>query len=108
MTAKDEDVKTQLNAMVTRLKEESTKKSLSRKESLALRLEEQYPDDIGVFACFFLNYIELQVLWRGRESLFSGLFFPPLPSFLPGLQISCRFSFVSSLPGRRGYLPRCQ
>lgn len=34
-------------------------RKLSSKEELALLLERQYPDDVGVFASFFLNYIKL-------------------------------------------------
>ena len=32
---------------------------LTAKEALVLQLEKQYPDDVGVIAAFFLNYVKL-------------------------------------------------
>lgn len=35
-------------------------RTLTEKEQLALRLEEQYPADVGVLSSFFLNYVNLE------------------------------------------------
>lgn len=34
-------------------------RTLTPKEQLVLRLEKQYPDDVGVLSAFFFNYIKL-------------------------------------------------
>jgi mannose-6-phosphate isomerase len=41
---------------------------LTEKELLVLRLENQYPSDIGVIAAFFLNHVKL----KPGEALFLG------------------------------------
>lgn len=41
------------------LNEENQKRTLTPKEQLVLRLEKQYPDDVGVLSAFFFNYIKL-------------------------------------------------
>jgi mannose-6-phosphate isomerase len=46
--------------MAARLRHEAASRSLTPKESLALRLEDQYPGDVGVLASWFLNYVRLQ------------------------------------------------
>lgn len=46
--------------MAARLQREATSRSLTAKESLVLRLNEQYPGDVGVLASWFLNYVRLQ------------------------------------------------
>lgn len=52
--------------------ERDKKGSLSAKEALVLRLNQQYPDDVGVLAAFFLNLVTLkagQVLPAAELSL---------------------------------------
>ncbi|KAL2654275.1 hypothetical protein R1flu_022403 [Riccia fluitans] len=59
MTLEKETVAETLGELITRLKKEKQVRKLTLKEELALVLEKQYPDDVGVFASFFLNYIHL-------------------------------------------------
>ncbi|BBN02513.1 mannose-6-phosphate isomerase [Marchantia polymorpha subsp. ruderalis] len=59
MTLEKETVTERLGELIKRLKEDKEVRKLSSKEELALLLERQYPDDVGVFASFFLNYIKL-------------------------------------------------
>ncbi|XP_038875067.1 mannose-6-phosphate isomerase 1-like isoform X2 [Benincasa hispida] len=42
-----------------RLHSQSEVRQLTAKEVLVLSLEKQYPDDVGVIAAFFLNYVKL-------------------------------------------------
>eukprot|EP01062_Namystynia_karyoxenos_P008646 TRINITY_DN13042_c0_g1_i1.p1 TRINITY_DN13042_c0_g1~~TRINITY_DN13042_c0_g1_i1.p1 ORF type:complete len:461 (+),score=169.98 TRINITY_DN13042_c0_g1_i1:93-1475(+) len=49
-----------VRALAERLRGEQRSRQLTEKEDLALRLSEQYPDDVGVLGCFFLNRIILQ------------------------------------------------
>lgn len=59
------------------------KRKLTVKELLVLRLESQYPDDVGVIAAFFLNYVKLN---RG-EALYLG---PNEPhAYISGECIEC-------------------
>ncbi|KAK9276546.1 hypothetical protein L1049_006080 [Liquidambar formosana] len=51
-----------------RLNKEKETRQLTDKEQLVLRLESQYPGDVGVVAAFFLNYVKLN---RG-EALYLG------------------------------------
>ncbi len=60
-------VEESLTRMVERLSSRDPS-SLSKEEGLALRLNEQFPKDIGVFAVFLLNYIILQP----GESIYLG------------------------------------
>ncbi len=55
-------VATAINAVETRLKgiQESGGRPLTDKEELALRLNKQYPQDVGVLSVFFLNLVKLQ------------------------------------------------
>lgn len=48
-------------ALVARLgSQEASGRPLGAKDALVLRLHEQYPGDVGIFAAFFLNYIQLK------------------------------------------------
>lgn len=56
---------------------------LTDKERLALELEEQYPDDVGVISSFFFNYVKL----NPGEALYLG---PNEPhAYLSGECIEC-------------------
>ncbi|GAB5366055.1 hypothetical protein AAMO2058_001111400 [Amorphochlora amoebiformis] len=57
MVAKSGDVKTQVGLMVKRLGEQ---KGCDDLEELILRLNKEYPLDVGVFAPLFLNHVVLQ------------------------------------------------
>ncbi|PQQ01036.1 mannose-6-phosphate isomerase 1 [Prunus yedoensis var. nudiflora] len=52
-----------ISEMISKLKRrlnlEKKKRQLTVKEQLALRLESQYPADVGAIAAFFLNYVKL-------------------------------------------------
>ena len=45
--------------MAERLRQDSKKRALTVREALAMRLQFQYPGDVGVLASFFLNLIDL-------------------------------------------------
>lgn len=45
--------------MKIRLISEKQHRELSEKEKLVLKLEKQYPGDVGVISAFFFNYIKL-------------------------------------------------
>jgi len=57
MNAKPHEVKKQVEAMCKRLSAEGAKDEI---QALILRLNKQYPLDVGVFAPLFLNYLVLQ------------------------------------------------
>uniref|UniRef100_A0A9I9CLJ8 mannose-6-phosphate isomerase n=1 Tax=Cucumis melo TaxID=3656 RepID=A0A9I9CLJ8_CUCME len=66
-----------------RLSLEKKKRQLSAKEQLILRLESQYPADVGILAAFFLNYVEL----KPGEALYVG---PNEPhAYISGECIEC-------------------
>ncbi|CAN0926014.1 Mannose-6-phosphate isomerase 2, partial [Linum grandiflorum] len=53
-----------------RLQMQSQVQQLTDKENLVLKLEKQYPDDIGVISAFFLNHVKLkpgQALYLGEN-----------------------------------------
>ena len=56
MRQSNDVINKELHDLVTRLK---AKSSLADIESLAIRLNEQFRIDIGVFSAFLLNYIRL-------------------------------------------------
>jgi mannose-6-phosphate isomerase class I len=56
---------------------------LTEKELLVLRLENQYPSDIGVIAAFFLNHVKL----KPGEALFLGANEPH--AYLSGECVEC-------------------
>ena len=43
-----------------RLKSQSLEGRLSEKKAVVLRLNEQYPGDVGVLSAFFLNLVRLR------------------------------------------------
>ena len=60
MTAPEEKFKEELKKLIGRYKEGREKPEESGVKELVLRLEEQFPGDIGVFCVFMLNYVKLQ------------------------------------------------
>lgn len=59
MTGKPtKQVSAAITALQGRLKKQQ--EPLDAKEALVLRLNEQYPDDVGVLAALFLNLLHLQ------------------------------------------------
>ncbi|KAL4139248.1 hypothetical protein PRIC2_002746 [Phytophthora ramorum] len=78
--AESKNVATQLRALRARLEGSS---SLSALEKLVLRLDNEYPDDIGCFCPFLLNYITLEP----GEAMFLGANEPH--AYLSGDCIEC-------------------
>ena len=60
MTAPEEQFKEELVKLVTRYKEGRVKPEEEGVKDLILRLESQFPGDIGVFCAFMLNYVKLE------------------------------------------------
>ena len=58
-------------------------RQLTDKEQLVLRLEKQYPADVGVIAAFFLNHVKL----NPGEALFLGANEPH--AYLSGECVEC-------------------
>ncbi|KAL7090305.1 hypothetical protein ACP275_12G032500 [Erythranthe tilingii] len=54
--------------LITRLNIKHEARQLTEKEELVLRLEKQYPGDVGVIASFLLNYVKL----KSGEALYIG------------------------------------
>ncbi|XP_054786885.1 mannose-6-phosphate isomerase 1-like [Prosopis cineraria] len=59
MFADKNGVTESVGKLISRLTKETQVRELTDKEALALRLEKQYPGDIGVIASFLLNYVKL-------------------------------------------------
>ena len=68
MTAPEDKFKEELAKLVARYKEGKEKPEESGVKELVLRLESQFPGDIGVFCAFMLNYVKL----RPGEAIFLG------------------------------------
>ncbi|KAI9127980.1 hypothetical protein K1719_000973 [Acacia pycnantha] len=60
MSADQEKVTKAISKMKSRLYEERQGRGLTDKEELALRLDEQHPNDVRIIASFFLNYVKLK------------------------------------------------
>ncbi|WIA28896.1 hypothetical protein OEZ86_011420 [Tetradesmus obliquus] len=59
MTCDAEKVAGAIDTLVQRLNQEAAGRALSEKEALVLRLNQQYPNDVGVLSAFFLNQVRL-------------------------------------------------
>uniref|UniRef100_A0ACD5TQT8 Uncharacterized protein n=1 Tax=Avena sativa TaxID=4498 RepID=A0ACD5TQT8_AVESA len=59
MTASKDTVSEAVNKLKGRLDDESKFRTLTEKELLILSLEKQYPEDVGVLAALFFNYVKL-------------------------------------------------
>ncbi|KAK2652245.1 hypothetical protein Ddye_012101 [Dipteronia dyeriana] len=68
MTASKEMTTKVVSKLKNRLHMESQVRPLTEKEQLVLRLEKQYPADIGVISAFFFNYVKL----NPGEALYLG------------------------------------
>lgn len=63
MTAESDKVSGAISSLVARLNQEAEGgRALSDKERLVLRLNSQYPNDVGVLSAFFLNQV---CVWGG-------------------------------------------
>ncbi|CAK8540576.1 unnamed protein product [Lathyrus sativus] len=83
MSASKENVTNAVNRLINRLQVESEVRPLTEKELLVMRLENQYPSDIGVIAAFFLNHVIL----NPGEALFLGANEPH--AYLSGECVEC-------------------
>ncbi|KAM7524214.1 hypothetical protein LguiA_014116 [Lonicera macranthoides] len=66
-----------LSKLISRLNMESKVRQLTGKEELVLRLEKQYPDDVGIIAAFLFNYVKLnagEALYLGANELHAYLY----------------------------------
>lgn len=59
MSAGSKVVSVAVSKLINRLNKENKTRQLTSKEELALKLEKQYPDDIGVIASFLFNHVRL-------------------------------------------------
>jgi len=59
MTCEPSVVAESITTLVARLKTEKASRELTPKESLILRINDQYPKDVGVLSAYFLNYVVL-------------------------------------------------
>lgn len=64
MTCDAEKVAGAIDTLVQRLNQEAAGRALSEKEALVLRLNQQYPNDVGVLSAFFLNQVRARLLLR--------------------------------------------
>jgi mannose-6-phosphate isomerase len=63
MTCDAEKVAGAIDTLVHRLNQEAAGgRALTEKEALVLRLNTQYPNDVGVLSAFFLNQVTAAVL----------------------------------------------
>jgi mannose-6-phosphate isomerase len=60
MTVDQDTASTVVRTLVERIEAQATKRDLTAREQLVLRLQEQYPLDIGVLSSYLLNYICLE------------------------------------------------
>ncbi|WOH07639.1 hypothetical protein DCAR_0727072 [Daucus carota subsp. sativus] len=68
MSTSKEVISGVLAKLINRLNLESKARELTSKEALVLRLQKQYPDDIGIIAALLFNYIKL----KPGEALYLG------------------------------------
>lgn len=69
MTCDADKVSGAISSLVQRLSQESEGgRKLSEKEQLVLRLNTQYPNDVGVLSAFFLNQVRKQQQRGGSVS----------------------------------------
>ncbi|XP_062150591.1 mannose-6-phosphate isomerase 1-like isoform X3 [Alnus glutinosa] len=68
MLASKETITEAVSKIKSRLHMESQVRQLTDKELLVLRLEKQYPGDVGVISAFFFNYVKL----NPGEALYLG------------------------------------
>ncbi|XP_044506078.1 mannose-6-phosphate isomerase 1-like isoform X2 [Mangifera indica] len=98
MTATKERTAKAISNLKIRLHEESKVRSLTEKEQLVLRLEKQYPGDIGVLSAFFFNYVKL----KPGEALYLGANEPH--AYISGECVECMASSDNVI--RAGLTPK--
>eukprot|EP00890_Picochlorum_soloecismus_P004154 jgi/Picsp_1/473/NSC_00471-R1_mannose-6-phosphate isomerase len=60
MTSEQKETDILIDRMISRLKQKSVHANLSPREKLVLRLNEQYPGDVGILSSWFFNYVQMQ------------------------------------------------
>jgi mannose-6-phosphate isomerase len=60
MTADKIQVHRTISSIMERLQQAASSRPLTPKEELTIRLNDQYPSDVGVLAAWFLNYVTLR------------------------------------------------
>ncbi|CAA2938399.1 mannose-6-phosphate isomerase 1-like [Olea europaea subsp. europaea] len=83
MSAKKVVISEAISKLISRLNVKREVRELTDKEELVLRLEKEYPGDVGVLAAFLLNYIKL----KSGEALYLGANEPH--AYLYGECIEC-------------------
>ncbi|KAJ4960447.1 hypothetical protein NE237_020357 [Protea cynaroides] len=83
MTASEDAISEAVSKMKRRMNMETKVRCLTDKEQLVLKLEKQYPADIGVMSAFFLNYVKL----NPGEALYLGANEPH--AYISGEFIEC-------------------
>ncbi|KAF8407799.1 hypothetical protein HHK36_006935 [Tetracentron sinense] len=68
MAASKDAISKMVSNLKSRLNMENKVRQLTDKEQLVLRLEKQYPADVGIISAFFLNYVKL----NPGEALYLG------------------------------------
>ena len=91
MTAEVTAVTTQLQILVARYRNSGTTTDEADVKSLVLLLNSQFPDDIGVFCAFMLNYVHL----LPGEAMFLGAGEPH--AYISGGTSSCHLKFSTVL-----------
>lgn len=93
MRADPANVAHQVNALKERVSAGKGNKEeiVKRTEELAVRLNEQYPGDVGCFVAYFLNYLNL----TPGQAVFLG---PNVPhAYLQGYRRICNWSVSSEM-----------
>ncbi|KAI3502920.1 hypothetical protein L1887_31320 [Cichorium endivia] len=83
MSVDREAISTALSRLISRLNCEKEIRELTSKEELVLKLEKQYPNDVGVLAAFLFNYLKL----NPGEALYIGANEPH--AYLTGECVEC-------------------
>ncbi|XP_047340215.1 mannose-6-phosphate isomerase 2-like [Impatiens glandulifera] len=83
MSATKDAVSAALLEMRSRLNQSNKDGQLTEKEKLILKLEKQYPEDVGIIAAFLLNHVQL----KPGEALYLGANEPH--AYLSGECIEC-------------------
>lgn len=77
MSASSDAISQALTKLISRLNTKKEERELSDKEKLVLRLEKQYPGDVGVIAVFLFNHVKLnpgEALYLGANEPHAYLF----------------------------------
>nr|KAJ0201483.1 hypothetical protein LSAT_V11C600303730 [Lactuca sativa] len=86
MSVDREAISTTLSRLISRLNREKETRELSSKEELVLKLEKQYPNDVGVLAALLLNHLKL----NPGEAIYIGANQPH--AYLAGECVECMAS----------------